>query len=80
MSGNLKVNISMEADEFIKAIKELTECIDQLTEKMNHLKQTTVTINVGNVKTELDINKIVRQIEESLAGEIDNQLINGVYS
>ena len=65
----------MEADEFIKAIKELTECINQLTEKMNHIKQTTVTINVGNVKAEMDVNRVVKQIEESLVKEINRAFV-----
>ena len=65
----------METDEFIKAIKELTECIDQLTEKMNHLKQTTITVNVGNVKTEMDVNRVIKQIEESLVKEINRAFV-----
>ena len=80
MSEHLKVNITIEADGLIKALDELNQSIDQLTEKMNHLKQTAVTINIGNKKTDLDISKVVKQIKESLEREINNQLINGVFS
>lgn len=75
MSGNLKVDISIEIDELIRAIKDLTECIDQLTQKMNHLKQTTITVNVGNVKAEMDVNRVVKQIEESLLKGINRAFV-----
>lgn len=68
MTENIKINVSLEADEFIKAIQELKEQIDRLTRKMSQLDQTSITVNMSEVT---NIDQIVKRISEALAREIN---------
>lgn len=68
MTKDIKINVSIEADEFMKAIQELKEQIDQLTKKMSRLGQTSITVNVGEV---INSDQTVKRIGEALDREIN---------
>lgn len=74
MIKDIKINVSIEADEFMKAIQELKEQIDQLTKKMNRLGQTSITVNVGDVVSEINVDQIAKRIGEALDNEINRVL------
>ena len=74
MIKDIKINVSIEADEFMKAIQELKEQIDQLAKKMNRLGQTSITVNVGDVVSEINVDQIAKRIGEALDNEINRVL------
>lgn len=49
-----KVTVSVDAEQFIRAVEELTEAVENLTEKIVQLEKATITVRIAEKKTVID--------------------------